>query len=184
MTILELFTFQPRASRRYEAEFRLGRTAKWLACKTLPALLLAIAGSAHAAPEGVACAPMPRAQEDVVEVMRQMYAALQSDDLDAFQSRVTPDYFAFDGGVRYTAKSLVDVIKDAHAKGMKFEWTVGTPEVHVSCNQAWLTYTNRGSVDVGKGKTPTEWLESAIMEYREGVWRIRFFHSTSVPAKS
>jgi len=141
---------------------------------------LAIFSNARA--EGPKCAPMPQAQHDVVLVIRQMYAAAQKDDLALFQAQVTPDYYAFDNGVRFTAESLVGLIKNLHGQGMKFEWTVPDPEEHVSCNQAWLTYTNKGSIESANGKTPTEWLESAFLDYREGAWRIQFFHSTRVPA--
>ncbi len=132
--------------------------------------------------EGPKCAPASQAPQEVVAVVRQMYAALQKDDLALFQAQVTPDYYAFDTGTRFTAESLVGLIKMLHGQGLKFEWTVPDPEVHISCNQAWLTYTNRGSVESASGKTPAEWLESAFLEYREGAWRIRFFHSTQVPA--
>ncbi len=130
-----------------------------------------------------ACPDSSRAMQAIPAVMRQMYAALQKDDLQAFESTVTSDYVAFDGGARFTAESLVQVIKNAHAAGTIFEWDVGTPEVHVTCDQAWLTYTNRGSVATATGKVPTQWLESAILEYQKETWRIRFFHSTRVPVK-
>jgi hypothetical protein len=124
---------------------------------------------------------MPQAEGEVVEVMRKMYAALQNDNLALFQTQVTPDYYAFDLGTRFTADSLVALIKMLHTQGVKFEWTVTDPEVHVTCNQAWVTYTNLGSVESADGKKPAQWLESAFLEYREGAWRIRFFHSTAVP---
>jgi hypothetical protein len=124
---------------------------------------------------------MPQAQQQVVEVMRQMYAALQKDNLALFQSQVTPDYYAFDLGTRFSAESLVGLIKTLHDQGMKFEWTVNEPDVHIECNQAWLTYTNRGAVESASGKTPVDWVESAVLVYRDGAWRIRFFHSTQVP---
>ena len=137
--------------------------------------------SANARADAPTCAPMPQAQQEVVKVMRQMYAALQKDDLASFQTQVTPDYYAFDVGKRFTAESLVALIKMLHTQGMKFEWTVTDPEVHVACNHAWVTYTNLGSIEIADGKKPAEWLESALLEYREGAWRIRFFHSTPVP---
>jgi len=137
--------------------------------------------AAPASASAPTCAPAQGAQQQVADVIRQMYAAAQTDDLALFQSLVTPDYYAFDLGTRFTAESLMGLIKTLHDQGMKFEWTVNDPEVHVACDQAWLTYTNRGSVEAAGVRTPIEWLESAVLEYREGAWRIRFFHSTRVP---
>ncbi len=44
--------------------------------------------------------------------------AAQIDDLSGFKAFVTPDYYAFDGGVRFLlAESLIGLIKQAHEKG-------------------------------------------------------------------
>jgi len=161
---------------------KLGSASVFLFFKIVASTGFCLVMFSNARAEGPKCAPMPQSQQDVVSVVRQMYSALQKDDLALFQAQVTPDYYAFDTGTRFTAESLVGLIKMLHGQGLKFEWTVPDAEVHVTCNQAWLTYTNRGSVESANGKTPAEWLESAFLEYRDGTWRIRFFHSTQVPA--
>jgi hypothetical protein len=51
-------------------------------------------------------------------------------------------------------------------------------EVHVACNLAWITYVNQGSVEDASGRQAVTWLESAILEYSDARWRIRFLHST------
>jgi hypothetical protein len=48
---------------------------------------------------------------------------------------------------------------------------------------AWITYVNRGSVGDAAGVTPVTWLESAVLRHDGRRWRIRFFHSTRVPAE-
>ena len=53
--------------------------------------------------------------------------------------------------------------------------------VHLSCNDAWITYVNRGSVQDGSGTKDLTWLESAFLHKEAGAWKIRFFHSTRVP---
>ena len=148
------------------------------------ALPFCLAGAAQAGEMTGTCAPAPQAREEVVNVVHRMYAALRTDDLAAFQAQVTPDYYAFDLGSRFTAESLVGLIKSLHAQGLKFDWNVNTPDVHVACNEAWLAYTNTGWVESPKGeRTTLEWVESANLVFREGAWRIQFFHSTQVPSK-
>jgi hypothetical protein len=115
-----------------------------------------------------------------------MYSALTTDDLAKFHSVASPDFYAFDGGKRFNGDALMDLIKVAHAAGKVYVWTVTEPEVQVVCNTAWITYTNRGSVqdttrkDDPAAKRDLTWLESAVLERQAGVWRIRFFHSTPV----
>jgi hypothetical protein len=124
------------------------------------------------------CAPPATAPVAIAEVMRRMYVALKADDLAGFQATVSPDFYAFDGGARYTAESLVALIKSLHAAGKRFEWTVNDPEVHAACDLAWITYVNQGSMEDAAGKQPLAWLESGVLVYSEGRWRLRFFHST------
>ena len=58
-------------------------------------------------------------------------------------------------------------------------WSVQEPVVEVDCNMAWITYVNKCSVTMPDGKkTDMKWLESAVLEKRDGKWLLRFFHST------
>lgn len=135
---------------------------------SLPAT--SVAATAGCAPAGGSAA--------ILEVLRGMFSALGKDDLEAYKRNVSGDFYIFSGGGRYDAAGFVDAVKGAHAQGIRFEWAVTRADIHVSCRHAWLTYVNKGSVDAGKGKTPTNWLESAVLEYTKGHWVARFIHST------
>ena len=113
--------------------------------------------------------------------MRDMYAALMIDDLNAWHAVTTKDFFAYDVGRRFDGDALMNLIKERHAQGVIFEWTVNDPKVEVDCNVALVTYVNTGSVTQAGSKRPRSWLESATLRHDGERWRIRFFHSTSVP---
>lgn len=114
----------------------------------------------------------------VAQTMREMYAALSADDEAKLKDVITPDFYAFDGGKRFDGVSLFALVNDAHKAGKVFVWTVNEPDVHVNGDEAWIAYVNRGSV----GAQPVTWLESAMLRFEGGRWRIAFFHSTRVPA--
>lgn len=158
----------------------LRRRKTWMG-KLMALVCTALLGSGYANADEAACAPMPASQQQVADVLRQMYAAAQKDDLALFQTLATPDFYAFDGGGRFTGEALMGMVKKLHAQGAKFEWTVPDPDVHVICNVAWVTYTNKGSVETAGKKVQAEWLESAFLQYSEDRWRIQFFHSSPVP---
>jgi len=124
------------------------------------------------------CAPTATAKTDIVAVMEDMFAAFRTDNQQRFQQVSAPDFYAYDGGMRFTGPTLVDLIKNAHASGKRFEWSITDPEVHVACNLAWITYVNQGSVEDTSGRQAVTWLESAILEYSNARWRIQFLHST------
>ncbi len=145
---------------------------------TMPLALLALTvpGIALAA----AC-PKPDSTA-VVKTMTDMYAAATVDDGAKLAAIFTPDAVEFDVGKRFTGSALWDLIKTVHAKGIRLVWTVQDTDVHFACDTAWIDYINRGSVFDGKTTKPVTWLESAVLVHGERGWRIRFFHSTQVPA--
>ncbi|MBL9017779.1 MAG: nuclear transport factor 2 family protein [Myxococcales bacterium] len=114
-------------------------------------------------------------------MIRDMYAALTADDASAPGRLFTPDFYAFDGGKRFTGPELFALIKDAHAAGRSFVWNVVAPDVHLACDVAWVTWENRGSIAEATNVKAMTWLESAVLRWDGGGWRATFFHSTRVP---
>jgi hypothetical protein len=134
-----------------------------------------------------ACTATPEDQTQIVEAMHTMYAAATTDDLAKFHTVAAPDFYAFDGGKRYDGDALINMVKSFHDQGYSFQWTVADPHVEATCDLAWITYSNGGSITTPgsvQDKPATQqvtWLESAVLEKQTGVWHIRFFHSTRVP---
>jgi len=155
-----------------------------LARRVLPrvaVVMLLLAPPNVLAEDRAVCDSTPVDQTAVVETMRAMYAAATADDLEKMHSVTTADFYAFDGGKRLDGDALFQLVKSAHAGGTVFVWTVTEPEVHLSCNVAWISYVNQGSVKNASGTTKVTWLESAVLVKEKGAWRIRFFHSTRAP---
>ena len=128
------------------------------------------------------CAQTTADQSAIVDTLRSMFAAAKADDLPAFHAVTTQDFYAYDNGKRFEADELMNLIRDFHAKGYVFVWSVTDPQVHTGCNVAWVTYVNRGSIKPPQGAaTETSWLESAVMAHEQSGWKVRFLHSTRVP---
>jgi ketosteroid isomerase-like protein len=117
----------------------------------------------------------------VVDALNTMYAAATTDDLARFRTVAASDFYAFDGGKRFTGDSLMELIKGLHAAGKVYVWRVTEPEVHIDGDIAWVTFVNRGSIQDASGTKDVTWLESAVLEKEAVGWRIKFFHSTRVP---
>jgi hypothetical protein len=146
------------------------------------AMLGLAASNPHTAQASPECAPESAAQTSVVETIRKAFAAVGAEDPDAFRAVTTSDFFAYDGGKPFDGPGLMDIIKQGHAAGKKWEWNVTDPKVHVSCNLAWISYVNRGAVTDTAGRHEVTWLESAVLGYSGRRWRIEFLHSTRAAA--
>ncbi len=133
---------------------------------------LASASVAHAK----ACAPEHK--EAVVDAVNQFFEAASHDDDNLFKEVLAPNFYAFDNGKRFDGMQLPQLIKAAHGAGKTYAWSVSDPEVHLACDWAWVTYTNRGSVGDASGTQPMSWLESMVLHYQGQRWHIQFLHST------
>jgi ketosteroid isomerase-like protein len=141
----------------------------------------ALSACAHVAAAPASCPGRDKSVADVAQAMRDMYAALKTDDLKAFRVVTTRDFFAFDGGKRFDGAALMDLIKAAHDKGAVYEWHVNDPKVEVSCDVALVTYVNTGSLTEAGATRSLSWLESATLRHDGQRWLVRFFHATRVP---
>jgi Domain of unknown function (DUF4440) len=127
------------------------------------------------------CSVEPQDAGRVTETLKQMYVAATNDDIALFHRVTTTDFYAFDGGRRLSGDALMELIQSAHKAGKRYVWTVNEPDVRLACNDAWIAYTNRGSIQDASGTKDLTWLESAFLHKEAGAWKIQFFHSTRVP---
>ena len=125
--------------------------------------------------------PLTSDQRQVVDTVSTIFTAARVDDVAKFDSVIASDFYIFDGGARFNGDSIMALIKAQHAAGKRYEWNVTEPDVHISGNNAWLAYVNKGSIADASGTVNQTWLESAFLEKQAGTWKILFMHSTRVP---
>jgi ketosteroid isomerase-like protein len=119
-------------------------------------------------------------EQQIVDTVSTIFTAASTDDVAKFDSVVAPDFYIFDGGVRFKGDTIMAFIKAQHAAGKRYEWNVTEPDVHLSGDTAWIAYVNKGSIGDASGTTKQNWLESAFLEKQAGEWKIVFMHSTRV----
>jgi hypothetical protein len=148
------------------------------------ALILALggalaAGCAQAAPS---CAP-PGAAKDVEAAVRGWFSAFARKDYAAGYALQAPGFYAYDGGERYKGDELGVLLKTAQTGGTRFEWNLHDMDVHLACDQAWAAWVNTGAVGKPGAMQPITWLESMVLRYADGRWRIEFLHSDRAQTK-
>src|SRR5580658_1477401 len=138
------------------------------------AVLLAAACSGQAALAGT-CAPQGA---DPAETVRQLYAAVTRGDSAAVSSLFAPGFYAFDHGQRMSGADLASQVDEIRKRRIPYIWTVEDADAHVACDTAWVTYTNRHVPLPGASVPPKAYLESVVLVWLDGDWKLRFFHST------
>jgi ketosteroid isomerase-like protein len=122
-------------------------------------------------------------EQEVINIVSTVFAAAATDDTAKFDSVIAPDFYIFDGGLRFNGDTIMAFIKAQHAAGKHYEWNVTEPDVHIRGDIAWIAYVNKGSITDASGTTQVKWLESAFLQKLAGSWKIVFMHSTRVPPK-
>jgi ketosteroid isomerase-like protein len=159
-----------------------GRSSAWLArhiavATVAFALLFSVVHLAAGQPQEMTTTE----QTQIVETVNALFVALREENVAKFDSVVSSNFYSFDAGSRFNGEALMALIKALHASGKRYEWNVTEPDVHISGDTAWIAYINKGSITDSSGTKGRQWLESAFLQKQEGIWKIVFVHSTSVP---
>lgn len=144
------------------------------------AAALGVAGCAHAGRQ--TCDASPSAKAEIERTVQAFFDALGNEDTAKFKRLTTTAFYSFDGGKRFTGTELVDLVRDAHARGVQLNWSLGPLDTKMGCNVAWSAWENVGSAGVPPDVRPVRWLESAVLVRQDGLWKIDFFHSARAAA--
>ena len=136
---------------------------------------LLMSPAAHANPSS--CPEPTKARADVEQTIRDFFVALRGEGDVAFEDVATSSMYSFDVGQRFEGRELADVIIEALGEGVEINWTLGPMDTEVRCNVAWSQWENTGSAGTPPEVRPVRWLESAVLVYEDGRWKIDFFHS-------
>jgi hypothetical protein len=124
-----------------------------------------------------ACAGSPQRKADIERTIHGFFDALRTEDTAAFERLTTPSFYAFDAGKRYVGTELVEIVKDAHGRGVHLNWSVGPLDTHLGCDVAWSAWENVGSAGIPPDVKPVRWLESAALVRQNGDWKVDFLNS-------
>jgi hypothetical protein len=135
----------------------------------LTTLALTLAFSANL-PNASAQKALTADQTQIVDKVQTIFAAALTNDVAMLNRVVAPDFYIYDGGVRFNGDDILGLIKAQQSAGKRFEWKITEPDVHISGNTAWIAYVNQGRIT-----------DASFLDKQAGAWKIVFMHSTRVP---
>lgn len=136
----------------------------------------------------VASAQTPSSKIAISEV-RQLYRvrqdffnAIAASNYQAIREQCTSDFQLLEDGEVMTVEDLISLVK-AGAGRSKIVYSFEEIRAKIEGSNAWISYRNKAVVTTGDKTINVEWLESAIFEKKNGLWKMVLLHSTVVKPK-
>jgi len=145
--------------------------------RSIAACALTLTFAVPAGAEAPDCPDPAVARAQVEHTIHAFFDALRLQDKAPLRGLVTQTFYAFDVGKRFPGTTLGDIVSDALDVGIEINWNLGPMDTEIRCDVAWSQWENTGSVGSPPDPAPVRWLESAVLIYVDGRWKLDFFHS-------
>ena len=123
------------------------------------------------------CPDPVRARADIERTIHAFFDGLRLANKGPLKQTITERFYAFDVGARFPGTTLGDSVRAALDRGVVLNWNLGPMDTQVRCDVAWSQWENSGSAGTPPDVAPVRWLESAVLVYEDGRWKLDFFHS-------
>ena len=95
---------------------------------------------------------------EVVQTVQALFNALEASNDVQLAYLLTPDFYRFDRGNRFSGQEVLSLFNSLRAAGKSYNWNVSKPDVHVIGNTALVAHVNNGSITDSLGTKNQDWL--------------------------
>ena len=117
-------------------------------------------------------------KQNVEEALRNFYDAASTHNFQGIRDVCTNDFIIFESGQVMNVEDFINFL--APFEGATMTYNLEDIKINVEDSVAWLTLRSKAEVTMGEQVMNYEWLESAVLEKQEGIWKFVFYHSTTV----
>jgi len=122
---------------------------------------------------------LEREKQNVESTVIDFFNAVSEFNYQEMEDHCTDDFMLVEFGQFWKVDSLVSLLKPSEGKSrMVYGFTDFV--THMEGSVGWTSYRNTGVRTAGEEKTDYEWLESAVLKKKEGMWKIALLHSTRI----
>jgi ketosteroid isomerase-like protein len=117
-------------------------------------------------------------KQNVEEALRNFYDAASTHNFQGIRDLCTDDFIIFESGQVMNVEDFISFLTTF--EGASMTYNLEDIKINVEDSVAWLTLRSKAEVTMGEQEMNYEWLESAVLKKQEGIWKIAFYHSTTV----
>jgi len=120
-------------------------------------------------------------EKDSIEAsISKFFDGLSEIDANKLKAYTTDDFILLENGQLWNIDTLVSKMSDPKNAGIKRVNKFQFIKTEQNGNVAWVSYHNSADFSLNEKKQTVNWLESAVLEKKNGRWKIKLLHSTRV----
>lgn len=112
------------------------------------------------------------------KAFRNYFESIEKFDYEGMRNAVTKDFNLFEDGTVWAVEDHINFLKTVQGKG-NIKYDFRDLKRNLDGNTAWLTYRNVADATMDGNPVHFEWLESAVLNKKDGNWKLAFLHSTT-----
>jgi len=117
-------------------------------------------------------------KQEVEQVVVRFFDALSKSDSKGMRADVTQDFMLLENGEFWTMDTLEARLSKPKPEGYVRTNAFDFRQTTIRKNMAWTYYWNRAAIQSKNQTRTVQWLESAILLRRKGIWKMILMHST------
>jgi ketosteroid isomerase-like protein len=117
-------------------------------------------------------------KQNVEEVIHNFYDAASTHNYQGIRDLCTDDYILFESGQVMNVEDFINFITPFESATMTYN--LEDVKTNVEGSVAWIRLRSKAKSTMDEQVMDYEWLESAVLKKQEGIWKIAFYHSTTV----
>ena len=120
-------------------------------------------------------------EKDSIEAsISKFFDGLSQIDANKLKAYTTDDFILLENGQLWNMDTLISKMSDPKNGGLKRVNKFQFIKTEQNGNVAWVSYHNSADFSLNEKKQTVNWLESAVLEKKNGRWKIKLLHSTRV----
>jgi ketosteroid isomerase-like protein len=117
-------------------------------------------------------------KQEVEKVVHDFFNAVFAFNYQGIRDICTDDFILFESGQVMNVEEFIKFITafEGSSTNYKFE----DVKTNVDGSVGWMSLRNKAVMTMGEQVMNFDWLESAVLEKQGGVWKLAFYHSTTI----
>jgi len=117
-------------------------------------------------------------KQNVEKVIYDFFDAAFAHNYQGIRDLCTDDFILFESGQVMNVEDFINFITSFEGSTTTYKFE--DIKTNIEGSVAWMSLRNKAVMTMGEQVINFDWLESAVLKKQKGIWKLAFYHSTTV----